>query len=112
MYILSLHYYKSSESKYPDEVFEFHYLKGRTRDFAELYNLHEDLSCGELDFRRDTNIEEVKKWLKDGIITLSFPSNDSNRFNEIVLSAPSPILEISVYYWQSGYDIYISPEDC
>lgn len=104
MYILHLGYFKSSASKYPDEHFEFDYLKGSELDFAELYNLHEDMSCGELDYRRETNIEEVKKWLKDGIIRLSYPSKDSERFNEIVLSVPSPILEISVYYWQSGYD--------
>lgn len=104
MYILNLGYYKSSASKYPDENFELDYLKGRTIDFAELYDLQEDLSCGELDYRRKTNIEEVKKWLKEGIIRLSYPSKDSKRFNEIVLSTPSPILVISVYYWQSGYD--------
>ena len=104
MYILHLGYYKSSESKYPDEHFEFNYLKGRTLDFAEVYNLQEDLSCGELDYQRETTIEEVKKWLKDGVISLSFPSKDSKRFNEIVLSDPSPILKISVYYWQCGYD--------
>lgn len=103
MYILSLGYYKSSESKYSDEHFELEYLKGRTIDFAELYNLHEELYGGELDYLRETNIEEVKKWLEDGIISLSYPSKDSKRFNEI-LSASSPILEIGVYYWQSGYD--------
>ena len=104
MYILHLGYYKSSESKYPDEHFELNYLKGRTLDFAELYNLHEDVSCGELDYRRETNIEEVNEWLKDGIISLSYPLEDSKRFNDIVLADPSPKLEISVYYWQSGYD--------
>lgn len=104
MYFLSLHYYKSLESQRPDEVFELNYLKGRVLDFAELYDLQEDLSCGELDYLRETNIEEVKKWLKDGIISLSYPSKDSKRFDEIVLTDPSPILEISVYYWQSGYD--------
>ena len=104
MYFLSLHYYKSLESQRPDDVFELNYLKGRVLDFAELYDLQEDLSCGELDYLRETNIEEVKKWLKDGIIRLSYPSKDSKRFNEIVLTDPSPILEISVYYWQSGYD--------
>lgn len=104
MYILQLDYYKSSESKHPDEIFELKYLKGRVLDFAELYNLHEELVGGEIDYRRKTDIEEVKKWLKDGIISLSYPSNDSERFNEIVLSAPSPILKISVCYWQSGYD--------
>ncbi len=103
MYILQLGYYKSSESQYPDEHFELHYLKGDPLDFAELYNLHEDLSCGELDYRRETNIEEVKKWLKDGIISLSYPLKDSKRFNELVLPAPSPKLRISVFYWQSGY---------
>ena len=35
MYILHLGYYKSSESKYQDEHFEFDYLKGPTLDFAE-----------------------------------------------------------------------------
>lgn len=104
MYILHLGYFKSSESQNPDEHFEFDYLKGRTLDFAEIYNLQEDVFCGEVDYRRKTNIEEVKKWLKDGIIRLSYPSKDSKRFNEIVLTDPSPILEISVYYWQSGYD--------
>ena len=104
MYILDLGYYKSSESKYPDEHFELKYLKGNELDFAELYNLHEDLSCGELDYRKETNIEEVKKWLKDGIIRLSYPSKDTKKFNEMVLSDPSPKLRISVYYWQSGYD--------
>ena len=104
MYILSLHYYKSLESQRPDEVFELNYLKGRVLDFAELYDLQEDLSCCELDYLRETNIEEVKKWLKDGIISLSYPSKDSKRFDEIVLTDPSPILEISVYYRQSGYD--------
>ena len=104
MYFLHLGYYKSSESIHPDEHFEFNYLKGDPLEFAELYNLQEDLSCGELDYRRKTNIEEVKKWLEDGIISLSYPTNDSIRFNEIVLSALSPILEISVFYWQSGYD--------
>lgn len=104
MYFLSLHYYKSLESQRPDDVFELNYLKGRVLDFAELYDLQEDLSCGELDYLRETNIEEVKKWLKDGIISLSYPSKDSKRFDEIVLTDPSPILEISVYYWQSGYD--------
>ena len=103
MYILSLGYYKSSESKYSDEHFELEYLKGRTLDFAELYNLQEELVGGELDYRRETNIEEVKKWLEDGIISLSYPSIDSERFNEI-LSESSPRLRISVYYWQSGYD--------
>lgn len=104
MYILHLGYYKSPESRYPDEHFELDYLKGKTIDFAELYNLQEDLSCGELDYRRGTNIKEVKKWFKDGIISLSYPSKDSKRFNEIVLSNPSPKLVISVFYWQSGYD--------
>ena len=104
MYIIRLHYYKSLESKYPDEHLELNYLKGSELDFAELYNLQEDLSCGELDYRRETNIEEVKKWLEYGIISLSYPAHDSKRFNEIVLSAPSPILEISVFYWQSGYN--------
>lgn len=104
MYILHLGYYKSSDSKYPDEHFDLNYLKGKTLDFAELYNLYEDLSCGERDFRRETNIEEVKKWLKDGIISLSYSSKDSKKFNEIVLSDPSPILKISVVYWQSGFD--------
>ena len=104
MYILHLGYYKSSESLYPDEHFEFQYLKGNPLSFAKLYNLQEDLSCGEVDYRRDTNIEEVKNWLKDGIICLSFPYADSKRFNDIVLSATSPILKTGVYYWQSGYD--------
>ena len=104
MYILQLGYYKSSESQYPDEHFELRHLKGSELAFAELYNLDEDLSCGELDYRRETNIEEVKKWLNDGIISLAYPSTDTKRFNEIVLSAPSPKLRISVYYWQSGYD--------
>ena len=103
MYILHLGYYKSSESECPDEHFEFNYLKGSTLDFAEVYNLQEDLSCGELDYRRETTKEEVMKWLKDGIISLSYPSKDSKRFNEIVLSDSSPRLVISVFYWQSGY---------
>ena len=104
MYILHLGYFKSPESEYPDEHFELNYLKGRTLDFAELYNLHEVVFCGEIDYKRETNVEEVKKWLKDGIISLSYPSKDSQRFNEIVLSTPSPILEIGAFYWQSGYD--------
>lgn len=104
MYFLHLGYYKSSESRYPDEHFELDYLKGEIIVFAELYNLHEDLSSGELDYRRETNLEEVKKWLIDGVIRLSYPSKDSKRFNEIVLSNPSPILVISVYYWQCGHD--------
>lgn len=103
MYILELSYYKSSESKHPDENFELKYMKGTTLDFAEKYNLQEDTSCGELDYRRETNIEEVKQWLEDGIISLYYPAKDSKMFNEIVLSAPAPILKISVYYWQSGY---------
>ena len=103
MYILHLGYYQSSESKYPDEHFEMKYLKGRATDFAELYNLQEDVSCGELDYRRETNIEEVKNWLKDGIISFSYPTTDSKRFNEILLSNPSPRLVISVVYWQSGF---------
>ncbi len=104
MYIIQLGYFKSSDSKYPDEHFELNYLKGYPLDFAKLYNLQEDLSCGELDYRRETNIEEVRKWLKDGIISLSYASKDSKRFNEIVLSATSPRLSISVFYCHSGYD--------
>lgn len=104
MYILHLGYYKSSESKYTDEHFELNYLKGRTLDFAELYNLHEVLCGGEIDYERETSVEEIKNWLKDGIISLAYPSKDSRRFNEIVLSAPSPLLKITVFYWQSGYD--------
>ena len=102
MYILHLGYYKSSESKHPDEHFELNYLKGETLDFAKLYNLQEVVFCGEIDYRRKTNIEEVKKWLKDGIISLFY--KDSKRFNETVLADPSPILEISAFYWQSGCD--------
>lgn len=104
MYILHLGYYKSSESQHPDEHFELNYLKGSVLDFAEVYNLQEEVYCGEVDYQRETNIEEVKKWLKDGIISLAYPTKDSKRFNEMVLSAPSPILRISVLYWQSGYD--------
>ena len=48
-------------SKYPDEHFEYNYLKGRTLDFVDLFNLQEDLSCGELYYRNETNREEVKK---------------------------------------------------
>ena len=80
------------------------YLKGNEHDFVELYNLREVLFGGEIDYERETTIEEVKKWLNDGIISLAYPSKDTKRFNEIVLSAPSPKLRISVYYWQSGYD--------
>ena len=101
MYILDLGYYKSPESKYPDEHFEFDYLKGLKLDFAEKYNLQEDKRFGELDYRRATTKEEVLKWLEDGIIGF-YPSQDSKKF--IVLADPSPRLEISVYYWQSGYD--------
>ncbi len=104
MYILQLGYFKSSDSKYPDEHFELNYLKGNPLDFAELYNLQEDLSCGELDYRRETNIEEVRKWIKDGVISLFYASKDFKRFHELVLSATSPRLRISVFYWQSGYD--------
>ena len=104
MYILGLFYFKSSESKYPDERFDLDYLKGNEHDFVELYNLREVLCGGEIDYERETTIEEVKKWLKDGIISLSYPSRDSKKFNDIVLSAPSPKLRISLYYWQSGYD--------
>lgn len=104
MYILHLGYFKSSESQYPDEHFEFDYLKGDKLDFAKLYNLQKDLSCGEVDYRRETCLEEVKKWLEDGIIRLSYPFKDLKRFNEIVMSNPSHRLVISVYYWQSGYD--------
>ena len=104
MYSLHLGYYKSSESKHPDEHFELDYLKGEALDFAKLYNLQEEVYCGEVDYRRKTNIEEVNKWLRDGIIRLSYSYKDSKRFNETVLSDPSPILVISAFYWQSGYD--------
>ena len=104
MYILGLFYYKSSESKYADDSFDLKYLKGNEDDFIKLYNLHEVLYGGEIDYERETNIDEVKKWLEDGIISLAYPSKDSKRFNDIVLSATSPLLRIKVYYWQSGYD--------
>ena len=102
MYILILRFYKSSESKHPDEIFDLNYLKGNALDFAKLYNLQEEVYCGEIDYQRKTNIEEVNKWLKDGVISVS--CYHSKRFNETVLSEPSPILEISASYWQSGYD--------
>ncbi len=104
MYVLGLFYYKSSESKYADDCFDLHYLKGNEEDFVKLYNLQEVLFGGEIDYKRETTIDEVKKWLEDGIISLAYPSKDSKRFNDKVLSANSPILKISVYYWQSGYD--------
>ena len=101
MYILILRFYKSSESKYPDEIFDLDYLKGQPLDFAKLYNLKEEVFCGEIDYSRKTNIEEVNKWLKDGVIRVS--CYHSKRFNETDLSRPSSILEISASYWQSGY---------
>ena len=79
MYLLLLRFYKSSESQHPDKVFELEYLKGDPLSFAEVYNLQEDVFAGEVDYLRETNIEEVKKWLKDGIISLSYPSKDSKR---------------------------------
>ena len=48
MYILHLGYYKSPESRYPDEHFELDYLKGKTIDFAELYNLQEHLQLNKM----------------------------------------------------------------
>ena len=104
MYLLLLKYYKSSECEYSDESFRFDYLKGDPLDFAELYNLKEVVFAGEIDYERETNIEEVKKWLEDGIIRLAYPEKDAKKFNEIVMSNPSPILVISAFYWQSGYD--------
>lgn len=104
MYILVLNYYKSPESKYPDEKFELDYLKGRADDFAKLYNLHGEVFAGELDYVRETNIDEVKKWLNEGIIRLAFPSRDLEKFNDVVMTATSPILKIRASYWQTGYD--------
>jgi len=102
MYILILHFYKSSESKHPDENFDLNYLKGSPLDFAKLYNLQEEVFCGEIDYSRKTNIEEVNKWLKDGVISVA--CYHSKRFSETDLSDPSSILKISASYWQSGYD--------
>lgn len=104
MYLFHLLYYKSSEAESADECFNLKSLKCSVERFAELYNLKEVVYCGELDYRRETTIEEVKDWLKEGVIDLYYPRKDSQRFNETVLSDPSPILEIEAFYWQSGYD--------
>ena len=101
MYILILRYFKSSESKHPDEIFDLSFSKGNALDFAKLYNLKEEVFCGEIDYSRKTNIEEVNKWLKDGVISVA--CYHSKKFSETDLSNPSSILEISASYWQSGY---------
>jgi len=102
MYILILRYFKSSESKHPDEIFDLSYSKDNPLDFAKLYNLQEEEYCGEIDYNRKTNFEEVNKWLKDGVISVA--GYHSKKFNETVLSDPSSILIISASYWQSGCD--------
>ena len=102
MFVIELSYYNTSGDPHPAERFDLKHLNGSALDFAESYNLQEEFYAGEYEYQRETNVEEVRKWIADGIVGF-FSTKAADRYDRIVLSNPSTSLVIRVFDFEGWF---------